>query len=307
MARRPRIQIPGGTYYVLQSSSPLNCFFREDEDYDQLESLLSHALRRSGTEAFAFCWLPHQLHLAVRSADIPIGRFMQGFTSRYSQFVHRRRRDAGHLFLRRFESLLIEADAWLPELVRFLHQVPVRAGLTEPQRCVRSSVGAYLGTHPIAWLTTTTPLRILQKRGLDADAARRYLLAPPTDEEAGLLSTNGHRSSRVLGSPKFLRSLARSPVQPRQRLTLMQLVDTIALTQDVPRTDILSISRRRSTSLARSLIAWHATHRRIATLAEVSRLLGRDLSTLSKAIIRHRRIHPQLFRSDALSHLHPLT
>jgi hypothetical protein len=47
--------------------------------------------------------------------------------------------------------------------------------------------------------------------------------------------------------------------------------------------------------------------RGIATLAEISRYLGRVSSTLSKTITSYRKRQPELFKLDAFTHLLPLT
>jgi len=144
MSRRPRIQIAGGTYYLLQASSRHQPLFVHEDDYAHLEQLLASAVRRTRTRVFAYCWLSHELHLAVRTHDVAIGRFMQGFTSRYARYLHARTLEHGHLFSQRFRSLLIDPDAWLPALVRYIHYAPIRAGVARrPQEAAHSSHGAY--------------------------------------------------------------------------------------------------------------------------------------------------------------------
>ena len=307
MPRRPRIEIAGGTYYLLQVSSKHQPLFESEHDYSHLESLVANAVQRSRTEVLAFCWLPHELHLAVHSSDLPVSRFMQGFTARYAQFLHRRTREIGHLFQQRFQSLLIDPDAWLPALVRYIHHLPVHAGLAPAATHYdHSSVGAYLGTRSIAWLSTKAVLKTLEGRGMNLTTARAYLRAPPLPEESALFNSKPLARTRILGDSRFIESLPRRHRHTSPRLTLTQLTEVVARSQDVARTEIFSTSRRREVVLARSLIAWHAMQRRIASLAQVSAHLGRDPSTLSKAIIRHRRQHPLLFRLDAFSHLLPL-
>lgn len=66
-------------------------------------------------------------------------------------------------------------------------------------------------------------------------------------------------------------------------------------------TELLSTSRREQVVLARAAIAWHVTQRELATLTEVSRLLGRAPSTLSTTIPRCQFKDPSLFRLSALS------
>jgi hypothetical protein len=69
---------------------------------------------------------------------------------------------------------------------------------------------------------------------------------------------------------------------------------------------VFSRSRQRQLALARALIAWFATERRICTLSEVARRLRRDPSTLSVAISRYRELRPDLFKLNALHYLVPI-
>jgi hypothetical protein len=74
----------------------------------------------------------------------------------------------------------------------------------------------------------------------------------------------------------------------------------------VDREHVLSNSRQREVTLARALIAWYATERRVATLSEVARYLRRDPSTLSVAVSRYRLCRPELFKLTALHDVVPL-
>ncbi len=310
MSRRSRIWLADGTYYLLQMSSRHQPLFCDEADYQVLEQLLVRALENARTTALAFCWLPHALHLAVRSHDIPVSRFMQGFTGRYAQHVHRRSREVGHLFARRFQSLLIDPDAWLPALVRFIHHAPLRAGLAiTPAAYPHSSHRSYVGEQRLRWLSTAPLFKVLARRGFSPLDARAYLEATPTPDERLAFSPEANLSTRILGDAVFLERLPhawRPPRVSRRALTLSLLIDAVALAQDLSRAEILSPSRARAASLARALIGWHATQRHLATLSDVARALGRDASTLSRAIARYRRLHPQLFHSDALQHLQPI-
>jgi putative transposase len=42
--------------------------------------------------------------------------------------INRRHKRSGHLFQERFKSVLADADAYLLELVRYIHLNPVRVG-----------------------------------------------------------------------------------------------------------------------------------------------------------------------------------
>ena len=89
-------------------------------------------------------------------------------------------------------------------------------------------------------------------------------------------------------------------------MTPDQIIHHVCRLLDVSREDVLSKSRLRRLALARAVIAWHTTVRGIATLAEISRYLGRVSSTLSKTITSYRKRQPDLFKLDALTHLMPI-
>jgi putative transposase len=66
----------------------------------------------------------------------------------------------GHLFQGRYRALLVDANSYLLELVRYIHLNPVRAGLVdEPSAYPWSGQRAYLGEEVLPWLTTEWVLR----------------------------------------------------------------------------------------------------------------------------------------------------
>jgi hypothetical protein len=111
---------------------------------------------------------------------------------------------------------------------------------------------------------------------------------------------------RVLGDAGFIRSLPRNAGLYRTSLTLDQIIDAVCTMLGLERGDVLSKSGKRDLVLARSLIAWHAMQRGVATLSEASRRVGRDPSTVSTGIERNRRLRPKLFTLEAFPTLAPL-
>jgi len=71
------------------------------------------------------------LHLAMQVGDVPLSRIMQNIGFRYTQFINRKYKRAGHLFQGRYKALMIDADSYLLELIRYIHLNPVRAGMVQ--------------------------------------------------------------------------------------------------------------------------------------------------------------------------------
>jgi REP element-mobilizing transposase RayT len=295
-------------YYVVQRSNARQPIFAEPSDYLTFERLLSSMLARCRVRAHAYCWEKEAIHLVLQITDMPVGRFMQRLSSQYARRVHRRAGELGHLFQQRYHALLIDPDVYLLRLIRYLHLLPVRSGRAAgPDEYRLSSHDAYAGTTRPPWLTTSVGLRMLSQNVDQAQQAyRRLMFEQSALEEAALFERGGPIDPRVLGDSDFMRAIPRNMRTYRSVYSLEQVIDTVSCTLGVDRDEILSKSRQRRLAMARALVTWYATERGVATLAEVSRRLQRDPSTLFVAVERYRNLKPDLFNVASLQDSGPL-
>ena len=308
MSRRSRLHVPGGVYYVVQRSNANQPIFTDAADYAIFERLLATMLARCRARVHAFCWEVDAIHLTLQVTDMPVGRLMQRLSSQYARRVHRRQGNGGHLFQQRYHSLLIDPDAYLLKLIRYLHLIPVRSGtVRDPNDYALSSQRAYLGMTQIPWLTTSVALRMLAQRPEQARYAyRRLMFEAPALDEGVHFERGCDDDPRVLGDRQFMADIPRHMRVHRSSYSLDQVIDTVSTTLGVERSEVLSRSRQRRLSLARALITWYATERGVATLAEVARRLERDPSTLFVGVERYRTLRPELFNLTALPDNGPL-
>ena len=308
MSRRSRLHVPEGVYYVVQRSNARQPIFTEPADYATFERLLSTMLVRCRVRVHAYSWELDAIRMIVQISDMPVGRLMQRLSSQYARRVHRRQGESGHLFQQRYQALLIDPDAYLLKLIRYLHLLPVRSGkVPGPDDYELSSHRAYLGTGNVPWLTTNVALRMLAQRPEQARYAYRRLMFDtiPPEEELNF-DRGGPEDPRVLGDRQFMTNIPRNQRVHKSTYSLEQVIDTVSCTLGLERSEVLSRSRQRRLALARALITWYATERGVATLAEVSRRLQRDPSTLFVAVERYRTLRPELFNLTALHDSGPL-
>jgi hypothetical protein len=168
-----------------------------------------------------------------------------------------------------------------------------------------TSHGAYLGKGEIPWLTTRSAMRMMSGCDQNSEYAEFMSVAPVHDERT-LFEHGSKHDARIVASPEVLENVPRHLRVYRSKLTLEQIIQTVTCRLGVDREHVLSNSRQREVTLARALIAWYATERRVATLSEVARYLRRDPSTLSVAVSRYRLCRPELFKLTALHDVVPL-
>lgn len=173
MARPLRIQYKGAWYHVMNRGGARQKIFCSDKDYQLFLDLLEESVDLWDIRIHAFSLLPNHYHLMIETPHGNLSRAMRHIDGVYTQRFNRSWKRDGHLFRGRYKSLLVEEDAYLVELLRYIHLNPVRAGLVRrPQDDPWTSHGVYLGRKGFEWLSTS---RLMGYFGKRRSKARRKL------------------------------------------------------------------------------------------------------------------------------------
>jgi hypothetical protein len=146
----------------------------------------------------------NHIHFAIEVADISLSRIMQNLSFRYTRWINSRQRKMGHPFQGRHKALLVDADSYLLELVRYIHLNPVRAGLVGDAADYEwSGHRAYQGHEVIPWLSTGWVLaQFGDSAGLARNRYGRFVL-DAMDEKRRNEFHQGGEDTRVLGDEYF--------------------------------------------------------------------------------------------------------
>lgn len=285
MPRAPRVHVPGGLYHVILRGNHLQAIFDRPSDYRMFEGLLARALQRYNARVHAYCWMTNHVHLAAQVGDARLGKLMQTVASSYARRKQQRVPTTGHLFERRYRSILVDTDAYWLTLIRYIHRNPVEAGIVAD--CADypwSSHGSYLGRVSPVWLTTAPTLAMFGNSRREATAAYHRFMS---ESAADAVPLEGDRFDTASPAPE---RLATFEFGGRRNVpSLEEVVSEVAAELDVDHT--LLASERRDSRLvhARLEIARRALATGVASLAAVAERLGRSPSTLSEQLNRHER------------------
>ncbi len=294
MPRPPRLHVPGGVYHVILRGNHREPIFGEPADRDMLDALVAETLERYGARAHAYCWMSNHLHLALQIADAPLGPIVRRIAGVYARRIQRRLPTTGHLFERRYRSVLVDADTHLLRLVRYIHLNPLRAGLVaDPADYPWSGHRAYLGLAAIPWLTTDFTLRLLGTNRHSARRAYARLISSGGDpDDSARFSRGMSADTRVLGDDGFLARVTttrkRIPQTGSSRPTLEQLVSAAAKEAGCTVEALASASKARALADARCHVAERALADGVASISEIARRLNRSHSSLIEALQRRR-------------------
>jgi REP element-mobilizing transposase RayT len=101
--------------------------FNDDQDRKNFIERLSILLPEAKTRCYAWSFLSNHAHFLLRSGPAGIAALMRRLLTGYAVSYNRRHKRHGQLFQNRYKSIICQEDAYLQELVRYIHLNPLRA------------------------------------------------------------------------------------------------------------------------------------------------------------------------------------
>lgn len=130
MSRPLRLEYAGAFWHVTARGNERREIFRNDDDRTEFLRILGRTVTLFRWRLHAYVLMGNHYHLLVETPEPTLSRGMRLLNGLYTQGFNRRHRRVGHLFQGRFKAILVEKDAHLLELARYVVLNPVRAGIT---------------------------------------------------------------------------------------------------------------------------------------------------------------------------------
>jgi putative transposase len=203
MARPLRLEFPGALYHVTARGNARQRIYLNDEDRHLFLDLLGKEVAQQGWRCYAYCLMDNHYHLLLETPEPTLVAGMRRLNGVYTQAFNRRHRRVGHLFQGRYKAIVVDKDAYLLELCRYIVLNPVRAeAVKRPERWPWSSYRATVGESPgPSWLAVAEVQALFPNRG----AYRRFV-----EEGIGQDSPwAGLRGQIYLGREDFLKRVER--------------------------------------------------------------------------------------------------
>ena len=251
-----------------------------------------------GVRAFLVCLMPNHVHLLVETPRGNLSSFMGRLLTAYSVYFNRRHQRVGHLTQGRYKAQVVEGDAYLMKLSRYIHLNPVQTKalrdlpLPERRRLLRnfpwSTYRGYAGLdEKWDWIEFEPVWGLLPK-----SAGERAELAYRSYVETGLATTDedfleAYSNARLaLGPDDFRRgvegrhlkllkaSRSKEDVAFRRAPALQSaqtICQAVATVFGVPMAELV---RRKRGHPARAALCWYLVHSGGLTQRNVAELVG---------------------------------
>jgi REP element-mobilizing transposase RayT len=324
MPRKARIDAPGALQHIICRGIERRKVFIDDADKKDFVARLGRVISETQTPCYAWALIDNHFHLLLKTGNVPIATVMRRLLTGYAVSFNLRHKRSGHLFQNRYKSILCQEDAYLLELVRYIHLNPLRAGLVSSMRqldqypyCGHSIL---TGKRNYDWQDTNYVLNLFGKSVSSARKGYRAFVEKgvkkgrrPDLIGGGLLRTAGGWAAlrayrqmkihikgdeRILGDSDFVESVLEEQNERLERRYRIQkqgydfdkILDRVAKMFELKPEEVLGKTKQSMRVKARSVLCYWAVNELEMTGAAVGRRLKMSKSAVSRAAVRGEKI-----------------
>lgn len=281
MGRPQRVIFENAYYHVMNRGASRGNIFFDEEDKKNFLGTLSDASNQYDIEIHAYCLMDNHYHLLIKTPKANISRAMRHLNGVYTQRYNRRHDTDGALFRGRYKAILIDSDAYLLHLTKYIHLNPLSAKMVEQLEDYEwSSYLAYIGKRaPRNWLVLHEVYEQLTQGQEKTKHYQRFMLGLDLKKEI----VNFYRKANlapILGGSDFVDSLKTqqpSKETPKKqrinwRPTIEEIIDAVSTVVGTSMEDLVRVQRGPQQSNVGRKIAMHIARKhadyRLADIAE---------------------------------------
>ncbi len=131
MPRQARKKSVSGIYHVMMRGVNREPIFHEDKDYLRFLEILAKVKEKAPFIIYAYCLMYNHVHLLFQELEESIGDTVRRISSSYVYGFNRKYNRVGHLFQERFHSEPVDDDPYFLTVLRYIHQNPIKAKITQ--------------------------------------------------------------------------------------------------------------------------------------------------------------------------------
>ncbi len=286
MPRHARLDAEGVLHHIIIRGIERRLIFRDDVDKDRFVERMGKVFTDTGTPCYAWVLLNNHAHFLLKTGKAALHTVMARLLTGHAVTFNKRHRRHGQLFQNRYKSILCQEDAYLSELVCYIHLNPLRAGIVKD---IADLSGYPYSGHPALMGEIVRPWQdadyVLLNFGASARSARQGYLSfmenrfarrrRPDLTGGGLMRSYGSWTEvrnegqrikgdeRILGESAFVQRILshaeeelRRPRAPR--MSLKTLAQRVGALYEIEPDSLYDKSRKAHLVEARSLFCFWA-------------------------------------------------
>ena len=144
LPRQPRRKSQSNVYHCMLRGINKQDIFFDDKDYLEFQNIIRKTKKNYLYQLYSYVLMPNHIHLEIKDKNQKISQIIHSIATSYANYFNKKYERIGHVFENRFRSRNVENSYYLLNLVRYIHQNPVKAGISLMERYRWSSYPEYL-------------------------------------------------------------------------------------------------------------------------------------------------------------------
>ena len=319
MPRLARLDAPGVLHHVIIRGIERRKIFRDNKDRDNFLDRLQILLPKTNMSCYAWALLPNHAHFLFRTGDTGLSTLMRRLLTGYAVSFNRRHSRHGQLFQNRFKSIICQEDAYLQELVRYIHLNPVRAkvvsGILDLNRYEYSGHSVLMGKQKCSWQDTEYVLSYFGRKTAESVKGYYAYVQSGIDQgrrpelvggglirslggwaEVKRIRLKGHErlkgDERILGNSDFVMTILSEANEKYDRAyelknkgyDLKKVEKRVTEIYQIGKDELYSLGRQKSRAEARSLFCYWAVRELGISGTSLAKRLGMSQSGVVYAV-----------------------
>jgi REP element-mobilizing transposase RayT len=131
MPRQARRKSESGLYHVMMRGINHQTIFYDQEDFNKFLDILAEYKASEGFKIFAYCLMNNHIHLLIKEEKSTLEQIFKKIGVKFVYWYNVKYNRIGHLFQDRFKSEPVNNDKYLLTVMRYIHQNPIKAGISQ--------------------------------------------------------------------------------------------------------------------------------------------------------------------------------
>jgi len=202
LARAWREEYKGGVYHVIARGNNKEYIFKEGIDKGYFIKLLKDHCSTMGYQIFGYVLMDNHYHIVIQPMDKKLQEIMHQINNKYSKYFNYKYKRVGHVFQGRYKSVLVQDERYMLKLIRYIHQNPVRAGMTSKVENYKWSSDIYYRKNIKSFINKEVISKMLDICTTAATEKYKEFMEEKEDTDYSKLNAIGDEAYRILCESK---------------------------------------------------------------------------------------------------------
>ena len=147
MPRQPRKESQSKIYHCMLRGINQQDIFFDEKDYLEFQNIIKKTKKNYFYKVYSYVLMPNHIHLEIKDEIQKLSQIIHSIATSYANYFNKKYERKGHVFENRFKSKNVENSYYILNLLRYIHQNPVKAGISKINEYKWSSYLEYLTYH----------------------------------------------------------------------------------------------------------------------------------------------------------------